>query len=103
MDSCILINFDTAAAAAEMQPMSYDGGLSDVQTYMARFESMRNSVQGKRNRKVFVVHKELERQCRNALRSQEFTSRMNDAELRRQRDRIQVLEGDLITLHTAQR
>jgi len=73
------------------QSSSYDGGMSDIQTYLARFESMRNSVQGRRNRKVFVVHKELERQCRNALRSQEFTARMNNAELKRQRDRIKVI------------
>lgn len=72
----------------------------DAQTYMARFESMRgSSFQGKRtdNRRVMVAHKELERRRRVAVRLEESARRVEAAEARRERDRVQNRLGRIRT------
>ena len=61
----------------------------DEQTRQARFESMRRAPGMRRvssNKKLFVVHKDLQKQCVRLIRRHEFDRRINTAEVRRQQN-----------------
>ena len=63
--------------------------MGDDQTRMARFESMRRAPgmrKASSNKKLFIVHKDLQKQCSRSIKRHEFDTRINTAEMRRQQN-----------------
>ena len=75
----------------------------DEQTRQARFESMRKAPGLRKlssNKKLFIVHKDLQKQCDKIVRQYEFDVRINTALVRREQN---VMERKLEKIANKQR